>query len=105
MLTKYAQYDYLNFRKHELKGGEIMSKKSSYPPIKIGTKVRTTEPNMSMKTEWLPEAWVKRRWGVVGPVINYHDSHGLCYDVQHPDGSVGSYDPSEFCVVNPVPAA
>jgi hypothetical protein len=29
----------------------------------------------------------------------HHDSHGLCYDVRHDDGTEGCYDPSEFEVI------
>ena len=67
-----------------------------YPPISPSTTVRTTEPNESKREEWTDEGWAKRKWGVTGTVLTHHDSHGLCYDVQHPDGSVGCYDPSEI---------
>ena len=70
-----------------------------YPPIHPGTRVRTTEPNMALRREWTEEAWAGKKWGVLGTVITHHDSHGLCYDVRHADGTRGSYDPSEFEVI------
>jgi hypothetical protein len=71
-----------------------------YPPIFIGTSVRTTAPNMSMREEWTDEGWAERKWGMQGEVITHrNDSHGLCYDVQHKDGTVGCYDPSELEVI------
>lgn len=70
-----------------------------WPPISPGTSVRTTEPNWNLRKEWTDEGWGRRRWGVQGTVVIHHDSHGLCYDVRHQDGTVGSYDPSELEVV------
>ncbi len=67
----------------------------NWPPISNGTKVVTTASNPEVD-DWTREALQSRCWGVKGTVIMYHDSHGLCYDIQHEDGSVGSYDPSEF---------
>lgn len=67
-----------------------------YPPISRGTTVRTTTPNEDKRGEWTDEGWAKRKWGAKGTVLTHHDSHGLCYDVQHQDGSVGCYDPSEI---------
>ena len=71
-----------------------------YPPIFPGTPVKTTEPNMSKRNEWTDEGWEGRQWGIQGVVITHHDSHGLCYDVRHEDGSVGCYNPSELEVLN-----
>ena len=64
-----------------------------YPPISPGTLVKTTQENSD---DWTKEALKTRRWGVRGAVIAHHDSHGLCYDVRHEDGTRGSYDPSEL---------
>jgi len=36
------------------------------------------------------------KWGVEGVVLDHHDSHGLCYDVRHDDGSFCCYDPDEI---------
>lgn len=68
---------------------------SKYPPISPGTMVKTTQPNWDLRDEWTDEGWAERKWGVHGKVIIHHDSHGLCYDVQHEDGTVACYDPSE----------
>ena len=70
-----------------------------YPPISPGTSVKTTEPNLSMRDTWTDEGRAGRRWGIQGEVLTHHDSHGLYYDVQHKDGTVGCYDPSELEVV------
>ena len=72
---------------------------AKYPPISPGTVVMTTQPNLEMRDEWTDEGWASRKWDVWGTVITHHDSHGLCYDVRHSDGTVGCYDPSEFKVV------
>src|SRR5688500_9964041 len=70
-----------------------------YPPISPGTVVRTTQPNMGLRREWTDEGWSQKKWGVQGRMIMHHDSHGLCYDVLHDDGTQGCYDPSELEVV------
>ncbi len=67
----------------------------SWPPIKYGTKVVTTEANPEID-DWSEEALHSRQWGVTGDVIMHHDSHGLCYAVEHEDGTIGYYDPSEL---------
>lgn len=75
------------------------------PPISVGTKVKTTQPNMAFRSEWNNEAWARRKWGVQGTVIAHHDSrgpyyHGLYYNVRHEDGTEGCYDPSELEIVS-----
>jgi len=67
-----------------------------WPPIDPGTEVKTTQPNLEKRGEWTDEGWASKKWGVQGTVITHHDSHGLCYDVRHEDGSQGCYDPSEL---------
>jgi len=44
----------------------------------------------------MPGVLALQKWGVVGEVMDHHDSHGLCYEVKHPDGSIGVYDPTEI---------
>lgn len=73
--------------------------KIKYPPISPGTIVKTTEPNWDLRSEWTDAGWASRRWGVWGETITHHDSHGLCYDVRHDDGTIGCYNPSELQVV------
>lgn len=70
-----------------------------WPPIDPGTEVRTTQPNMDKRREWTEEDWARKKWGARGIILRHHDSHGLCYDVRHENGTVGCYDPSEFEVV------
>ncbi len=69
------------------------------PNLDYGTPVKTTQENLDLHDEWTKEALAARKWNVQGKVIAYHDSHGLCYDVEHKDGTVGSYDPSELELV------
>jgi len=71
-----------------------------YPPISPGTLVKTTEDTGC--DDWTREALASRKWGVRGMVITHHDSHGLCYEVKHEDGTVGYYDPSEIEVVKSI---
>ncbi len=73
--------------------------KEKYPPISPGTVVETTEPDLSCRGEWTDEGWAKRKWGVRGKVLTHHDSHGLCYDLKHEDGTEGCYNPSELKVL------
>ena len=72
---------------------------AEWPPIDRGTEVRTTKPNHEKRWEWTDEGWARKRWGVRGRILVHHDSHGLCYDVVHEDGTMGCYDPSEIEVV------
>jgi hypothetical protein len=74
-------------------------KTEKWPPIDHGTQVLTTRPDLKRRSEWTKEGWKSRRWGVQGTIINHHDSHGLCYEVRHHNGTVGYYDPSEFQVI------
>ena len=85
------EYPYLN------KGVKMTTEK--YPPISAGTLVKTTSSN-TPDSEWSPAVRVNRKWGVQGKVLTHHDSHGLCYEVRHSDGTVGTYDPSELEVVD-----
>jgi len=36
------------------------------------------------------------QWGVKGIVIDISNAHGLCYRVQHSDGTCAWYDPEEL---------
>jgi hypothetical protein len=55
--------------------------------------VRTTKDNGSKN-------WLRPRkgcqWGKEGVIVKRHDSHGLCYDVKHKDGTIACYDPDEL---------
>lgn len=75
-----------------------MTDREKWPPLDPGTPVKTTRKKTA-DGEWTPEALASRKWGVFGRIIMHHDSHGLCYDVRHDDGTQGCYDPDEFAVV------
>lgn len=66
-----------------------------WPPISAGTRVKTLRENPNV-SDWTPEALASRQWGVEGRVVTHHDSHGLSYEVRHPDGTIGHYDPTEI---------
>ncbi len=74
-------------------------KEQQYPPILPGTTVMTTEPDLSMRKEWTDEGWALRKWRVRGTVITHHDSHGLCYEVRHEDGTEACYNPNELKIM------
>lgn len=69
-----------------------------WPPIDLGMLVRTTQENPEID-DWNEEALASRQWSVEGHIVGHHDSHGLSYEVRHPDGTIGHYDPTEFEVV------
>jgi len=45
--------------------------------------------------DWTADALASRQWGVEGQIVKHHDSHGLTYEVRHPDGSIGHYEHHE----------
>lgn len=65
-------------------------------PIRVGMVIRTTQPNWDKRREWSKEGWEERQWNVEGIVLKRLTAHGECYILQHPDGSIGLYDPSEL---------
>lgn len=52
--------------------------------------------------DWSEEAKKTRRHEESGVVIGHHDSHGLCFDVQHIDGVKSCYELHELIVVENV---
>lgn len=70
------------------------------PPINLGTKVKTTQPNLEARRDWEREVASMSQWNVQGVVLAHHDSHGLCYEVRHTDGKVAFYDPTELEIVD-----
>lgn len=60
-------------------------------------RIRTLEPLHD--DDYVPEVRRMRKWGVKGKIIGRHDSHSLCYDVKHDDGSIGTYGPDEILMV------
>lgn len=63
-----------------------------------GQKVRTKIIKKFNKT-FLLSVQEKRKDGMLGVVIGHHDSHGLCFDVRHEDGTIGSYEPEELEII------
>ena len=70
---------------------------NKWPPVDYGTKV-TTDISAGDADDWMPEALASRKHNAKGVVVKHHDSHGLCYEVQHEDGTIGHYDPHELVV-------
>lgn len=64
-----------------------------------GQKVRTNIIKKFNKTYTL-SAQEKRKDGMLGVVIGHRDSHGLCFDVRHEDGTIGSYEPEELEIIH-----
>ncbi len=57
------------------------------------TRVRTLQPNPGVYN-WVPER-NNCQWGVEGKILKCHNSHGLCYEVEH-SGTTAYYDPTEI---------
>jgi hypothetical protein len=62
--------------------------------VPIGTRVKVAE-SLSRR-DFTPEAVAERVPGARGRIVDYSDGHGLCYSVQHEDGTSGYYDPDEL---------
>ena len=73
---------------------------TKYTLLTFGIKVKTLKPLHN--DTYTEETQAKRKWDVNGTIVAHHNSHGLCYDVQHEDGSVGSYDEDEIQVLSRV---
>jgi len=71
----------------------------NWPPLENSTRVRTLAIPEADEAGWTEEAKAVRKFGVLGTIIYHHDSHGLCYDVRHDDGTVGCYDSRELAVL------
>lgn len=63
-----------------------------------GTHVQTTKSDPDV-ANWTDGALRSRQWGVRGTIRDRFTGHGTCYSVEHEDGSIGYYDPSEFEVL------
>jgi len=63
--------------------------------MQCGQRVRTIkcEPQA---TDWTAAALLSRKWGVEGTVVKEHNSHGLTFEVEHEDGSIGHYEEHEL---------
>lgn len=73
-------------------------KKKKYPPLENGTRVGTVQ--VRTIRGFTIKGNAKKRFGRSGLVADYSDSHGLCYEVVHKDGSRAWYDPLELEVIN-----
>jgi hypothetical protein len=61
----------------------------------LGATVETIRPDLE-STDWEPEALKNRRWGVSGTVVGRSDAHGLCFIVEHEDGTTAWYERREL---------
>ena len=66
--------------------------------LERGTWVRTAAE--LQPRDFSQEVQITRRRSAIGVVMSVHDSHGLCYGVQHTDGTRSAYDHDEVEVVN-----
>lgn len=60
----------------------------------VGKKVVTV--GKLTATDYTEEGQALRRTEAAGVIIDYSNSHGLCYGVRHKDGVVAWYDPDEL---------
>ena len=70
--------------------------------ILVGASVMTLKPlhNEEYIRDIRPELGRSlRKWGVEGVVRSRHDSHGVCYEVVHKDGTFGCYDRDEIRLI------
>ena len=61
---------------------------------KLWARVRTTKD--AGNDDWSDPKRPACKWGVEGKIVKYSNSHGLCYEVQHIDGTFAWYDPEEL---------
>lgn len=95
-LLEYQEYlDSKNQKMSDQARGDWLKEKHF---LASGTSVKTTQENLAV-SDWTQEARMSRQWGVQGIIVTHHDAHGLSYEVRHPDGSIGHYDPSEIEVI------
>lgn len=54
--------------------------------------------NSDLDKEYLPEAieMRKRFSGILGRIINHHNGHGLCFEMEYYSGSRAFWDPEEI---------
>jgi len=64
------------------------------PRLSVGAPVRTTSD--AGRRDWDRGARDHVRWGVQGRVTAVHDSHGICYAVEHEDATRAIYDHDEL---------
>lgn len=69
-----------------------------WPPLDRGTRVMTLRIS-NPSDDWSETAKAARKFGVFGVIRKHYDSHGLCYQVMHEDGTLGYYEPRELRVL------
>ena len=65
--------------------------------IPLRSKVRTHIDPKFVNDDWNDPG--ERRHDAIGYVVNYSDSHGLCYKIKYEDGNTGWFDPWEVKVI------
>ena len=65
-----------------------------YSRLRPGTWVITFKS--AERDTWTDNTRSACQWGAKGTIVAHHDSHGLCYDVIHADGTTACYDPDEL---------
>lgn len=72
----------------------LMEARFGPPPFAAGTRVRTMKSDGSR--DWAARARENVQWRTVGTIVQKSDSHGLCYEVQHDDGTCAWYNHGEL---------
>lgn len=70
---------------------EKFSKEYPTHPNVIGSSVKTTRDFKFDKEYLNPDA----RKSSSGKIVDYSNSHGLCFRIKHDDGNTAWYEPSE----------
>ena len=68
-----------------------------------GTKVLTRHDLVPENRNYVREAWPRRRPGQTGEIVKHSNSHGLCFEVLHKDGTSGWYESDELDVLRQCP--
>jgi len=72
----------------------------SCPTIPVGTLVRTTKPDVTLRLIWAENKGERRKWGFRGSVVSRCSFNGIMwYGVELPGGNVGFYQLSELEVI------
>ena len=64
-------------------------------PIKIGDKVQVTDKVLQPR-DFPPASRIHAKPSAIGVVTDSSDSHGLCFEVEHEDGTSAWYNPDEL---------
>ncbi len=69
--------------------------------IEAHVKVKTIKQNNKSRDDFTLSPDISVKWDTYGYITGYSNSHGLCFQVTHFDGSIGYYDPQELILVDP----